>query len=345
LVVEFIIVRSSRALSFVPFLHSFLNAGLVPVRSAVHPNLSDGCTSCVSGYCTAGRCGQFCQNNPSICNNASDGCNMCIGGTCQVDTRFISSCGLGCWLSSQCSSQGGGCTSCVGGQCVNPNTDRSFSKCGLFCRNNAQVCNGDASNGCPYCNASTGTCTSNGNPTCGSSCLTNNECRNAPVGCSQCFGGSCGGNRNTGFSNANSETTLRSQLEAGGTITLQAGVTISVSNVITTSKNNVVLQCSGNSCIIRGSGNSNGLLRFNGQSIQIRGITFQSGRTSGSGGAVYISGGNNIISGCTFIGNHASQRGGAVYAGGLTTLSGNSYAGNFAGQCTNVYDQGAGCVA
>lgn len=292
---------------------------------------SDGCTSCIGNQCvygnrSGGRCGWNCFNDFNICNAASDGCGFCNGSTCVRPNK----CNIGCSSNSNCAGAADGCTSCVNFVC----RPGGINRCGQFCAGNPWVCT-DATDGCNTCNGNN--CVSSSQQICGSPCV-GTTCSTSS-GCNLCQNGFCVSNRNGGGC-VSTESTLRSQLQIGGTVDICANSVIVVSSEISASASNIVLRCASGQCTIQGGG-SNRMLNFSGDNVSISNISFRSGRTTGSGGALVMSGNNNRLTSCTFTGNSASDRGGAAVIGS-GQFEGNTFSGNSAAQCFNIFISSTG---
>ena len=141
----------------------------------------------------------------------------------------------------------------------------------------------DELDGCNTCNGNN--CVSSSQQVCGSPCF-GTTCSTSS-GCNLCQNGFCVSNRNGGGC-VSTESTLRSQLQIGGTVDICANSVIVVSSEISASASNIVLRCASGQCTIQGGG-SNRLLNFSGDNVSISNISFRSGRTTGSVSSFYRS--------------------------------------------------------
>jgi len=194
------------------------------------------------------RCGQFCTDNPWLCNDATGEFFVLYF---VLETRVIKIQYLPCRTSDKLD----GCNTCNGNNCSSPGQ---------------QIC---------------------GSPCVDMTCSTS-------TGCNLCQNGFCVSNRNGGGC-VSTESSLRSQLEIGGTIDICTNSVIVVSTEISTRVSNIELRCASGQCSIQGGGN-NRMLNFSGDNISISNLSFRDGRTTDSVSSIYRSLGNVSLVSTTF---------------------------------------------
>jgi predicted outer membrane repeat protein len=177
---------------------------------------------------------------------------------------------------------------------------------------------------------------------CNVKCTTSEECSNAMDGCRKCDPRTftCALPATDKIACISEELALKAAINNPeiSNVKLCSGSKFEISSEMFVSRSGVVVDCIiEGTCTMRQNG-SGRFFTFNEGGGTVFGIRFESGFVSGQdGGALKMNGSNNKVVYCSFVNNAAkSGRGGAIYMSNGVLLY-NSYGGNAAAQCSDVY--------